>query len=107
MFTVEHTAWPLTLGKNCTWLAFNTLLQQFMLSTVSASFHCSQPSEAGAVTLILILRTELEFRQGKRVTNRASSRVRQEEHPRCKNVAIYKAHRARNIGHVKSMLAVT
>ena len=74
-----------------------------MLSTVSASFHCSQPSEAGAVTLILILRTE----QGKRVTNRASSRVRQEEHPRCKNVAIYKAHRARNIGHVKSMLAVT
>lgn len=78
-----------------------------MLSIFSASSHCSQPSEAGAVTLILILRTKLEFRQGKRVTNRASSRVRQEEPPRCKNVAIYKAHGARNIGHIKSMLAVT
>ena len=33
--------------------------------------------------------------------------MRQEEHPRCKNVAIYKAHGARNIGHIKSMLSVT
>ena len=77
-----------------------------MLSTFSASSHCSQPSEAGAVTLILILKTNWSSDR-ERVTNRASSRVRQEEHPWCKNVAIYKAHGARNIGRIKSMLSVT
>lgn len=47
-----------------------------MLSTFSTSFHSSQSSEMGAVILISIPRTELEFwsLQGKQVATRAGKR---------------------------------
>lgn len=97
LFAVEHTAealpWVKTVhGWHSTvdWVGSCSFLCLFSLLPALRGRSCysSCQDKTGVQT-------------GKRVTNRASSRVRQEEPPRCKMFVIKPG--ARNIGHIKSM----